>query len=129
MTASLADNELLLPDIRVEELWSRLMKEFGHLPDDTAFASYIQPERVVPRPGGVIARMPAQAIFLVVSKNPHPRHKGEMLKSVAQTTLEAWRASEAEAWRFVGRGDPAMPIFRALCREHLASRKSWSELN
>ena len=129
MTASLADNELLLPDIRVEELWSRLMKEFPKLPHVTNFATYIQPERVVPRPGGVIAQMPAQAVFLVVSPNPHPRHKGEMLKSIAQTTLEAWRASEAEAWRFVGKGDPALPIFRALCREHLASRKSWSELN
>lgn len=128
---TLADFEELLPDSRVEAIWERLRREFPRLPDDVQVATYIQPARLVPSQldRTRLVSQPERAVFLVISPNPHPRHKGEVLKSIASCLLTHWREEEDDAWRFAGKGDPAMKFFRLAAREHLAARKNWTELN
>lgn len=128
--ASLADFEPLIPDSRVERLWGALRQEFPKLPEDFQLASYIQPRKLVPdKVTGELRMIPEQAIFVIVSANPHPRHKGEVLKSMARMSHRDWRSEEDEAFRFVGKGDPAMKFVRALAREHIRAYTNWSELN
>jgi hypothetical protein len=68
-------------------------------------------------------------VFLVVSENPHPRHKGKIIKSYAITPERDWKSAEAEAAHFAGVGDPAYPIFKSLARQHLEKRQAMKELN
>jgi hypothetical protein len=121
----------LLSDLRVEKVWDRLRQEMK-LPDGVDFATYEQPPQTVPQrtSGGLVVpvEQPAQAVFLVVSPNPHPRHKGRLIKSFAFVELSEWLKKEAEAWRFVGVPDASYAIFKELCRQHLASRKNFEEL-
>lgn len=98
------------------------------LPDVVTFATYEQPPTPAVR-RGIEIEMPAQAVFLVISPNPNPRHKGRIIKTFAAAQLVHWREKEDAAWRFNGAGDPAYPIFKELCRQHLAARKNWKELN
>lgn len=119
----------LLPDSRVERLWDKLRKELT-LPDEVEFATYEQPPQWADDPKtGLRTLKPAQANFIVVSPNPHPRHKGRLIKTFAFCDLSGWRDAEREAGHYAGVGDPAEPIFRALVREHLKQRKNWKELN
>lgn len=124
---SLAKYDPLLPDSRVEQLEDRLRREMK-LPDVVTFATVEQPPTEVVR-RGVLVTMPAQAVFLVVSPNPHPRHRKQLIKTFAAAELAHWREKEDTAWRFAGAGDPAEPIFRELCRQHLAARQNYAELN
>lgn len=127
---TLADFEELLPDSRVEKIWERLRREFPRLPEDVQLATYIQPSRLVPSQldRSRLVMKPERAVFLIVSPNPHHRHKGEMLKTVMSCSLADWRDEEKEAGHYVGKGDPAMRFFRAGAREHLQARKNWTEL-
>lgn len=129
---TLSQFEELLPDSRVEQLLSRLRRDLK-LPDVVEFATYIQPEQRGVKsktPMGIEFErtIPAQAFFLVVSPNPHERLKTQKIKSYAFCALTDWREKENGAWRFVGIGDPALPIFKALCIQHLASRQNYEEL-
>lgn len=128
---NLAQFPELLSDSRVEPIWDRLRQEL-HLPDEVSFATYEQPPRTgkTRSPGGIEyeATVPAQAVFIVVSPNPHKRFKGKMLKTFAICDLRHWREKEGQAWRYVGVGDPAFPIFKALAKQHLAERKNFEEL-
>lgn len=124
---NLAQFDSLLSDLRVAEIEDRLRRELK-LDDSIHFASYEQPPTQAVRKG-IEVTMPAQAVFRVVSPNPHPRHKGRLLDSFAVAELSDWREMEDTAWRFAGMGDPAYPIFRALClREHLPARKNFEEM-
>lgn len=126
---TLADFEELLPNSRVERLEGQLRKEMK-LPDEVEFATYEQPPQWYDDEATGLRRLqPAQAFFIVVSPNPHPRHQGKAIKSFAFTPIKDWRSAEAEAGHYAGVGDPALPIFKALCREHLEQRKNWTEMN
>lgn len=129
----LSDYPQLLPDSRVEKLWYRLLTEL-RMPEEVSFATYEQPPREVhPKTTSGIELpprlQPAQAVFLVVSPNPHPRHVGRSITSYAFVDLRAWQEKEREAWRFVGAGDPAYTLFKRLCHEHMGQRQHWTELN
>lgn len=129
---TLADNELLLPDSRVEELWHALRKAYPKLPDDFQVATYIQPARLVPSQSGRgdLRHITERAVFLIVSKNPHPRHENEMLKTIASIPYTAWREEEANAWRFVNGGaDPALKFLRAAARDHIRTWTNYKEMN
>lgn len=128
--ATLADYELLLPDSRVERLRGMLEKEFPRLPAEFQLATYIQPGGAHPDPRTHQIRiLPTYGVFLLVSDNPHPRHKGEVLKTGYAVEMKAWREEEEASWRFVGAGDPALKFFRSAARQHLAALKNWREMN
>lgn len=124
---TLAQFDTLLPDSRVEALRDVLGREF-RLPDEVDFATYVQPEREA-SVRGVIRMIPAQAVFIVTSPNPHERHKGETIRTHAATALEHWREKEDRSWRVVRAGDPAAIIFKMLCAQHMDARRNWNELN
>lgn len=124
---SLARYDTLLLDSRVEELRDKLGREY-RLPDSVEFATYIQTEQWAEK-DGIQRRIPAQAVFLVLSPNPHPRLSKHVIKTHAFTDLRFWRSKESSAWRYVGIGDPAAVIFRSLCAQHMAARKNYTELN
>lgn len=127
MMSSLAQYESLLDDRRVEKLRDKLGREL-RLPDVVEFASYVQEEQWGQK-DGLQRLVPAHAVFIVVSPNPHPRMKKAIIKSHAAALLSHWREKEDGAWRFAGVGDPAEPIFRALCVQHMATRQDYVELN
>lgn len=130
-SGTLADFETLLPDSRVERLRDAVAKAFPKLPEDFQLATYIQPSRLVPRPGGSgeLVQIGERAVFLMVSPNPHPRYKGQMLKTQASMRMKLWREEEAEAAHFVSGADPALKFFRRMAREHIVARTNWTELN
>lgn len=119
-----------LSDSRMEKIWFQLRKEMN-LPDVVDFASYVQPPQEIEKEvKGVhrLLKLPEQVVFLVVSPNPQKRWKGKLIKSFAFTTVEDWHAAEKEAKHYAGREDPAVDIFRGLCRQHLAARKNWEDM-
>ena len=124
---TLADFPELLSNARIEPIRDRLAKEL-RLPDEVSFASYIQPEQWIERKG-ITVKEADQAFFLVLSPNPHPRHPGRTIKSFAFCRLSDWREQEGEAWRYVGVGDPAYPIYKSLSGLHMVERKNWQELD
>lgn len=124
---TLADYETLLPDSRVEQLRALIGKELG-LPDEVGFATYVQPPTEVNR-RGIYVLEPARAVFVVTCPNPHPRYAGKVMMSYATAEYQDWKAREAEAWRFVGVGDPAFGIFKAIARRLMADRRNMQELN
>lgn len=126
--ANLARYETVLSDRRVEALWARISKELNFGSADVQFASYLQPPRTVEKGGRVVSQAET-VVFLVVSPNPHPRHKGRMIKSYAVTPERDWVDAEREAAHFVGMGDPAYPIYKALSRQHLEKRQAMVELH
>lgn len=123
---TLARYPTALPDSRVEQIWDRLKEEL-HFPHVVEFATYVQPARVVEKAGKLYSK-PESIVFLVVSPNPHPRHKGKTIKSFAIVSVEDWYAYEKEKWRHVGVEDAAYPIFKRLCRDHMAARQNMKEL-
>jgi hypothetical protein len=125
--STLAQFDVLLPDARVERLRAKLGQEL-RLPDEVEFATYVQPKRWAVK-DGIELPVPPHAVFLVVSPNPHPRLAGQTIRSHAATRLEHWREKEDQKWRFAGVGDPAEMIFRALCIDHLRTRRNYQELN
>ena len=127
MTATLAQFDTLLPDSRVEVLRDVLGREF-RLPDEVNFSTHVQPERWA-QVRDVDRQIPAQAVFLVTSPNPHERHKGETIRTHAATALDHWREKEDRAFRIVRAGDPAATIFKMLCAQHMDARRNWTELN
>lgn len=127
LSETLGKFDPLLPDSRVEQLEDRLRREMK-LPDVVTFVTYEQDPTWVVRKGVEVLK-PAHAVFIVLSPNPNPRHKGRAIKTFATAQLEHWREKEDTAWRFSGAGDPAYPIFKELCRQHLAARKNYAELN
>lgn len=124
---TLAQFDTLLPDSRVEVLRDVLGREL-RLPDEVNFTTHVQPARWA-QVRGVDREIPAQAVFLVTSPNPHPRHEGEIIRTHAATALEHWREKEDRSFRFVRAGDPAAVLFRALCAQHMDARRNWNELN
>lgn len=124
---TLADHESLLSDSRVEQLRGLVGKEL-RLPDEVSFATYIQPPTEVNRKG-VYVLEPARAVFVATCPNPHPRYLGKTMMTYATAELEDWRSREAASWRFVGVGDPAFGIFKAIARRLLIDRTNMQELN
>ena len=108
---NLSQFDELLTDSRLEPIWDKLRREMNFA-ESVQFATYIQPESWAEE-RGINVRKPDQAFFIVVSPNPHPRHKTSVIKTFAFCKLSDWRAQEGEAWRYVGVGDPAVPIFKA----------------
>lgn len=127
--SSLARYDTLLPDSRVDVLRDKLGREYK-LPDSVEFATYVQDEQWGQK-DGLERLVPAHAVFLVVSPNPHPRlaKQKHVIKTHAATELTYWREKEDQSWRFVGRRDPAETIFRALCIQHMDARRNYEELN
>jgi hypothetical protein len=126
MASSLAQYESLLADSRVDALRDKLGREL-QLPDEVEFATYVQDEQWAEK-DGLQRLVPAHAVFLVLSPNPHPRLAKHTLKSHAATRLSYWRQKEDQMWRFVGRQDPAELIFRALAVQHMDARKNYTEM-
>lgn len=129
VSKSLAQFDTLLPDSRVERIREMILHEFPTLGDDMQIATYVQDRQMIEDPDTGIQRpYEAQAVFLMVSPNPHKRHVGDIIKTNAFTSLKNWREGEKE-YRHSGDVDLALNFFRAIARNHLEILTNWRELN
>lgn len=126
---SLAIYDTLLPDSRVEKIRDQIMQEFPTIGDEMQIATYVQDRQMLQHPEtGITQPYEAQAVFVMVSPNPHKRHVGDVIKTNAFTSLKNWREGEKE-YRHSGDVDLALNFFRAIAREHLEILTNWRELN
>lgn len=120
--------EPLISDRRVQALAGMLVEQYRPLglPDGSDFVTFIQPAREIERKG-VWVPIPEAGVFAVISDNP--RHPGHRVMTQATVWLHDWRATDAARLHFVsGPQDPALPIFKAVMRPHLATIRNLKEL-
>lgn len=122
---TLAEFDTALPDKRVWKIRAKLGARF-RLPPEVDFATYVQPAHEAER-NGLSVLMPENVVFLVVSPNPHPRWTNKIIKTFAIVDSQDWLATDKR--RAISDADPAIPIFAELCRQHMAARQHWRELN
>lgn len=119
--------EQLLPDRDVERIEMTLRARYPFIPDNTGFATYIQPKGFA-KIDGVDTILPEQAVFLV--STPHPTQpKAAAILSRGVIELTAWREIEKKAIHSSdGVNGDAQRIFGALLRENYARWRDASEL-
>jgi hypothetical protein len=127
VSKTLAKFDELLPDRRIRKIYDALMELYPDL-GEAQIATYVQPEQMIERDDGITLKYPAQAVFLMTSPNPHPRHVGDIVKTNAFTDLRNWREEEYST-RHSSDTDLALNFFKAIAREHRAVLANWRELN
>lgn len=128
ISKSLAQFDTLLPDLRVERIREQLLQMFPSLGDDMQIATYVQDRQMLQDPEtGIMKPYEEQAVFVMVSPNPHKRHVGDIIKTNAFTSLKNWREGEKE-YRHSADVDLALNFFKAIAREHLEVLTNWREL-
>ena len=128
ISKTLAQFDELLPDRRVRKIRDALLELYPDLGDEMQIATYVQPKQMIERENGMSIPYPEQAVFLMVSPNPHPRHVGEIVKTNAFTDLKNWREEEFNT-RHSSDVDLALGFFKMIAREHRAVLQNWRELN
>ena len=124
---TLAKFDELLPDHRVKRIRETLVVS-GAIDEETQLATYVQPSRMIEQEEtGITRPFPAQAVFLMVTPNPHPRHLDELVKTNAFTPLSAWREDEHENRH--SKQDTALRFFQYMSAEHRRVLQNWRELN
>ncbi len=120
-----------LPDSRVGHIRERLDKEITKigLPDDTSFATSIDPGKWVYNQAGLAIEIGDRVVFWAVAPNPQPRWIGKHIKEVAYMDLSDWSKAEDAKWRFAGAPDLAYNIFRSLVRRLAKTYKDWEQMN
>jgi hypothetical protein len=129
ISRSLAQFDNLLDNSRVERIREKLLALYPDLGDKMQIATYVQPRQMLQaEEGGLTKPYPEQAVFLMVSPNPHKRHVGDIIKTNAFTPLKAWMEDEREN-RHRSDVDTALSFFKEIAKEHLAVLKNWREMN
>ena len=128
VSKTLAQFDELLSDRRVRKIRDEILELYPDLGGEMQIATYVQPKHLVDREDGISIMNPEQAVFLMTSPNPHPRHVGDIVKTNAFTSLANWRESEYDL-RHSSDTDLALRFFKAIAREHRAVLQNWRELN
>jgi hypothetical protein len=129
ISRSLAQYDTLLTNSRVEKIREKLLALHPELGDDMQIATYVQPRQMLQEDqGSLIKRLPAQAVFLMVSPNPHKRHVGDIVKTNAFCPLSVWLQDERDN-RHSADVDTALGFFKAIADEHLGVLANWRALN
>lgn len=129
VSKSLAQFDNLLDDSRVERIREKLLALYPALGDDMQIATYVQPKQMLQHEeNGLTKPFPAQAVFVMVSPNPHKRHVGDIVKTNAFCALADWYADQRENRHSAG-VDTAFEFFKQIASEHLAVLTNWREMN
>ena len=72
------------------------------LPEDTQFATTVQPAQWVEQPNGLTVLQPETVIFWAIVLNPQKRWKGKFIKQYAAISVDDWRDAEKKKWHFAG---------------------------
>lgn len=104
-------------DRRLDLIELQLRKETG-TNEDFALLALVQPATYVERNG---IQVPIREVALMAIVSPNPTTPDMMLMTNAAAWLNEFRAAEFERWHYVGKQDPALPIFRTLLRQHITS--------
>lgn len=129
VSKTLAQFEELLSNSRLRRIRDEILELWPDLGDEMQIATYVQPKQMIERDDGIVViPYPEQAVFLMVSPNPHKRHVGDIVKTNAFTDLKNWRASEFDV-RHSTDSDLALGFFKEIAREHRSVLQDWRELN
>lgn len=111
-------------DRRLDLLELQLRKETG-TEEDFTLLGMVQPATFINR-NGVEVPIREVALLAVLTANPTAPEMGLMTQAAAW--LDQFRETEFEKLHYVGKEDPALPIFRVLLREHLTRLRDMREL-
>lgn len=111
-------------DGRLDLLELQLRKELG-VEEDFTLLAMIQPATYINH-NGIEVPIREVAILAVLTENPTAPGMGLMTQGAAW--LDQFREAEREKLTYVGKEDPALPIFRVLLREHMRRLRDMREL-
>lgn len=116
---TLGDAGPAISDWQCSLIEGRLRDRFHVVPDETEFATFIQPPKYIVRGPGDEGWLPPMAIFIV--KSPHPRNpRAPAIVTHGTVELSIIEQDREERSHFVSlKEEPAFLIFSAVLRNHL----------
>lgn len=119
--------EQLLSDERVDRCERNVRRIYPELPEDSAFVTWIV-ERQTKQHNGKEVKVPAMAMFAIVTPDPRPGHETDQIMNVGQMNLSQWLKVDKDYGRMVGYQDPALGAFRRVAAVHVSVLNSAREL-